>query len=62
MNAAKRKVIYAVAAIAAIGAGAVMIINEISNETLDAGDFTMAGQYAIAAFVSLLAHANVKDV
>jgi hypothetical protein len=62
MNAAKRRIIYAVAAVAAIGAGAVTIINEISNETLDGSDFVAAGQYAIAAFVSLLAHANVKDV
>ena len=61
MNAAKRKLIYAIAAVAALGAGAVTIINEISKETLDAGDFVAAGQYAIGALVSLLAHANVKD-
>jgi hypothetical protein len=61
MSPTKRKVIYALAAVGAVGAGVVQVVTEVANDTFDASDIVAAAQYAIAAFVSLLARANVKD-
>jgi hypothetical protein len=61
MSPTKRKIIYALAAVGAVGAGVVHVISEINAETFDGGDIVAATQYAIAAFVSLLARANVDS-
>lgn len=59
MTATKRKIIYTLAVIGAVGTGVVTVVQAVSDGSFDASTITEATTAAVLALTGLLARAHV---